>query len=267
VNMIDLKNIEELKKSGAPAVVATVIKSSGSTPRSAGASMIVFADGAASGTVGGGALEKLVKEHALKIIKKGVSKTVSFDLKSGAPDEKRVRTGMICGGKADVFFDVYKPAVKLFICGAGHIGFALSKFADILKWDATLIDNREGFVKINKLKNVLAVPSYKKAFEKIEIDGRSAVVIVTHGHKYDAVCLDEAIGTKAFYIGMIGSKIKVGQTYKALRAKGVKIDGRVYSPVGLELGGQSPEEISFCIIAEIMKVRNKVSGRHLRIKS
>ncbi len=108
-------------------------------------------------------------------------------------------------------------------------------------------------------------PRIKKHLIRKKIGSDTAVIVVTHGHTGDADCLAGALKTKAFYIGMIGSRVKVPATFAKLRKAGTNIDSRVYAPVGMDLGGESPEEIALCIAAEIMKVRNNTLGGHLRI--
>ncbi|MBU4134183.1 XdhC/CoxI family protein, partial [bacterium] len=257
--MIDMDIIKAVREKGIPAVIATVIKSAGSVPRSPGASMAVFSDGSCLGTVGGGALEKMVIDEAALVLKKGVSRSVSFNLggsknlkvRSAGPASLRgvkdyVSTGMICGGKTEVFLDIYKPPMKLFICGAGHIGKVMAKLSEILKWQYEIVDNRKEYLKNTGLKNASVVSSYKKALDKKKIGSDTAVVIVTHGHTGDADCLEAALQTKAFYIGMIGSHTKVPATFEKTRKAGAEVDSRVYAPVGIELGGESPEEIALC---------------------
>ncbi len=269
--MIDIDKMKAIGEKGIPAVIATVTKSSGSVPRSPGASMVIFSDGSSSGTVGGGALEKMVIAEAANVLKKGASCSVSFNLgeskklKARRGVKNHINTGMICGGRTEVFLDVYKPPVKLFICGAGHIGKVMAHLAKILKWKCEIVDNRKDYLKKTALKNASFVSSYKKAFDKKKIGSDTAVIIVTHGHAGDADCLEEALKTKAFYIGMIGSRTKVPAAFEKTRKAGVPVDDRVYAPVGIELGGESPEEIALCITAEIMKVRNRTLGGHLRI--
>jgi len=262
--MIDVDKMKAIADSGMPAVIATVTKSAGSVPRGPGASMVIFSDGSTSGTVGGGALEKMVEAEAALALQKGASRSVSFNL-SAAGKKNRVNTGMLCGGETEVFLDVYKPPVKLLICGAGHIGRALAEIAAVMKWDCEIVDNREEYIKNSGVKKARFTASYKKAFDGKKLGGDTAVVIVTHGHAGDADCLEGALKTKAFYIGMIGSRVKVPATFAKLLKAGVKIDSRVYSPVGMDLGGESPEEIALCIAAEIMKVRNNALGGHLRM--
>ena len=98
------------------AAFVTVISAGGSTPRDAGAKMLVFEDGSIRGTVGGGTLEALSIKQAVDCLKKGEGGKFIFDLKP------KGNTGMICMGRVEIFVDIYKDTVKLLIIGAGHVG-------------------------------------------------------------------------------------------------------------------------------------------------
>ena len=264
--MIAFEKRKQMKKMSNPFVVATIIGSTGSTPRKTGSAMVIFETGEIEGSIGGGEIERKVIKKAVSLMRKGNSKTVKFNLSAGRR-KKFVSTKMICGGTADVFFNVQQPPVKLIVCGAGHIGQNLIKLANLLEWNCEVIDNRKKFVKNLNLKNVkISVVPYVKTFSRVDADKNSCVVIVTHNHSGDVACLEGALKTKAFYIGMIGSRKKVAENFKKIMGKGTMIDKRVFSPIGLDLGGDSPGEIALCIISEIMKVKNGRKGRHLRMR-
>ena len=99
--------------------------------------------------------------------------------------------------------------------------------------------------------------SFEEAFEKIQPNSSSYLVIVTRGHKDDMRVLAWAVGTDARYIGMIGSKRKVLSVYKALEKEGFAPEKfeRVHAPVGLDIGALTPEEIAVSIAAELIAVR------------
>jgi len=103
------------------------------------------------------------------------------------------------------------------------------------------------------------VKDFNKAMDGLEIDADSFIVIVTRGHQYDRSVLEQALKTGAGYIGMIGSKRKRDAIYEYLTAKGVtknRLD-RVHSPIGIDIGGETPEEIAVSIVAELIQVRSR----------
>jgi xanthine dehydrogenase accessory factor len=110
--------------------------------------------------------------------------------------------------------------------------------------------------------------SYEQAFEKIQPNASTYLVIVTRGHKEDMRVLAWAARTEARYVGMIGSKRKVISVYKALEKEGFRPEEfeRVYAPMGLEIGALSPEEIAISIVAELIAVRrNAAAAAHKKV--
>jgi xanthine dehydrogenase accessory factor len=262
------ERIAELRRGGKPFALATVIGSEDSTPRGPGARMIVHPGGPVEGTVGGGALEKRVIEDSLACLREGAegpaSRRFVYDLGKGG---EGVPLGMVCGGKAEVFVEVFGTGMKLFIFGAGHVGRALSRMCGVIGIAHWVIDDREAFARGELLPDAAGVvrAEFAESFAGLPIDGNSYVVIVTYGHRHDGVCLEGALKTKAAYIGMIGSRHKVRALLEGLSKKGAAVsDPRVYAPVGLHLGDGSPEQIGVSILAEILKLRSGGSGMHMR---
>jgi xanthine dehydrogenase accessory factor len=129
----------------------------------------------------------------------------------------------------------------------------------MLGFDVAVIDDRAEFANAERFPEAETViaADFNESFAQLKIDKSSYIVIVTRGHQHDELVLEWAITTPAKYIGMIGSKTKVKTTYDHLLAKGVpqKTLDAVFSPIGLAIGAQAPEEIAVSIMAEIIKVR------------
>ena len=231
-------------------VMATVVSSVGSSPRKVGAKMLVFSNGDIDGTIGGGGLESLVIRDAIEAFrrKKSFLKEYPLDEKSGL---------QVCGGKVKIFLDVILPDKKLIICGGGHIGLALSFLGKLLGFKVILIDNRRAFASSRRFAHVdkIVCGPYEKSLKRIPCDKKTHIVIVTHGHAFDRECLTAALKAKAGYIGMIGSKTKIKLVFQDLKKKGFKqsqLEG-VYTPIGLSIGAQTPEEISVAIAAQLIQ--------------
>ncbi|MBI4679144.1 MAG: XdhC family protein [Elusimicrobia bacterium] len=252
----------EAMEAGRSAALATVVSSSGSTPRDAGAKMIVYEDGGFAGTVGGGKLEALVMKDSLAALKAEEGLKVVYDLKPEG-------TGMICRGRVEVFIEVHARALQVLILGAGHVGEAVAAVCATAGLATIAADDRPEFAnqeRFPRSRVILADP--RRAVVKAGVDAKTFVVIVTRGHELDRECLEAALKTPARYIGMIGSKNKVAETVRAARRRLPKADfSRVYSPVGLDLGGKSPGEIAVSIVAEILKVHYGRSGNPMRLPS
>jgi len=145
---------------------------------------------------------------------------------------------------------------RVIILGGGHISQPLVQILAILEYEVTVVDDRPEFASPKRFPGAQHVicDSYSKVLGEIEADDKTAIIIVTRGHQYDLDCLRRVIGTRAEYIGMIGSRRKVAATMHALQQEGVAKDllDRVRAPIGLDLGGQRPEEIAVSIAAEVV---------------
>ncbi len=250
--------ITKKKSAGETFVLATIVKTAGSSPRDAGVKMLVFPDGSISGTIGGGSFEKLVIEDCLDMIKNNsphLLKTYQFS--SNGPES----TGMYCGGEADVFMELSGRPDRLFIFGGGHVGQALVKAAAGLNFKIAVIDDRQDILNQYNapVETVLTDPDFNDNFPALDCD--SYVVIVTHGHKGDRSVLEKVIGQNCAYVGMIGSKAKIARIFEELKKSGIKesLLKKVHSPIGLDIGAESPYEIAISIAAELIAVKRKTS--------
>jgi xanthine dehydrogenase accessory factor len=258
-----IKMLGEAIDGGKSAAFVMVISADGSTPREAGAKMLVFENGSIEGTVGGGTLEALAIKRAVACIRKGRGGKFIFDLKPEG------NTGMICMGRVEIFIDVYKNPLKILILGAGHVGMKIAEAADMAGYPCLVADDRPEFANKERFPRALAVILEKphKAVARAGVDENTYVVIVTRGHALDRECLEEAMRTKAPYIGMIGSADKVRKIFTLAGKKKLYPlkDKRVYSPIGLELGGKTPGEIAVSVIAQIIMLHYKKDGKHIRV--
>lgn len=251
-----LKKMAELMAKGETFAVVTIVKTEGSTPRKAGAKMIVVQDGSTFGTIGGDCVESSAVAEAMEAMKKGKSKTFSATLK----EEETGGIGMKCGGMAEIYIEVIKPTPKLLIIGVGNIGSQLVNLGQILGFSITIIDpaaRKEDFPDF-----VEVIPETVEKGVKVAGITPQTYIVVATGHKYDEAALKAIIDSSAAYIGMVGSKRKVAVMYKNLMDEGISRDKlkRVNTPVGLDIGAETPEEIAVSIMAEIIMRRRKPSA-------
>lgn len=148
----------------------------------------------------------------------------------------------------------------VFIFGAGHISQDLAPFCRAVGFYPVVLDDREDFANPQLFPDageMVVVDSFSGCFDKIDVDEKSSVVIVTRGHSHDREVVSQALKTPAKYIGMIGSRRKRDGIYMTLRKEGFKdVDlKRIYSPIGLNIGAQTPAEIAVSIVAELIAVR------------
>jgi xanthine dehydrogenase accessory factor len=255
--------LREALNSGRPFVLCTVVETIGSSPGTVGQKMIVWADGRILGSVGGGTNEERVRQTALEIFKSGGSRMMSFDLAN--PIEG---ADPICGGEARVFLELMADRPRLVIFGGGHIGHTLARLAHHVKFHVTLVDERPAFCDPAQLPEVdrcLCQP-FAQAMPHLEIDAQTMVVVVTPGHTYDRVVVEQAFATPARYIGLVGSAKKIVEMKRLFRELGVteeRLENSLFTPVGINLGSTSPEEIAVEILAQLVAFRN---GRILRFQ-
>ncbi|CAH2212507.1 XdhC family protein [Tepidibacter aestuarii] len=258
-----LDQISDEIKLNKKVALATITRVEGSTPRKEGSMMGIKEDGSIFGTIGGGKLELVVMEHAKKCIINGESKRFNFKL----TDDKG-SLHMQCGGEAEVFIKVFNTFDKLFIIGGGHIALELYELGKMLDFYTIIVEDREEFCNINRFPKAdeLKVGNIQQVIDEYNIDDSSYIVIVTRGHKHDEIALKAIIDSEAKYIGMIGSKNKTKYIMDNLKNEGVsqqKLD-KVYAPIGISLGGETPKEIAFSIMAEMLMVKNNGSLNHLK---
>lgn len=329
---------------GRPFAWLTIVEQTGSSPRHAGSSMLVRADGSIAGTIGGGALEAAAMQAAADVIARSESVLMDYNL----TDDESAALGMICGGHGSVLVDYIDPndaatrdyfkglhdligsggrgwmaitvpqtrdrrwrakkclvtadgqvkgepgipLVELhdlvkdtlacehgvasargttyikpvdvrstaYIFGAGHCGASLAPLLHSVGFHTTVIDDRAEFANVTRFPSadrIIVPDSFEGIVEQLPIDDNSYIVIVTRGHLHDRAILRESLGTPAAYVGMIGSKRKVAETFRALEESGIppEVIARVHAPIGLSIGAETPEEIAVSIAAQLIQVR------------
>jgi xanthine dehydrogenase accessory factor len=256
--------IDEVLSSGNLAVLCIVTKTHGSTPRHAGSKMIVFPDGKILGTVGGGEIEALCIEESIKLLGTGLTSQLKYKLVN--PDEGDPG---ICGGEMEVYLEVIGNKSKLIIIGAGHVGQKLSFLANWLGFDVFMVDDREELI---STENKLQAKGRYNTLDKFFVDNKSInsnnifFVMTTRSLDIDVKYLPEILKVQPRYIGVIGSKKRWIKTTELLKNDGIlesEIE-KIFSPIGLDLMSETPEEIALSIMAEILKVKNQASGENLR---
>lgn len=250
--MLLMEKVAELTRRNEAFALAMIIESKGSTPRHVG-KMIVYRDGSIEGTVGGGLAELYVIEESMKAIEKGQSTIVEYKLNKHAKDG----ISMHCGGTLSVFIEVYTNRPEVVIVGAGHIAFAMAKLCDLLEYPYRVVDDRASYCTKDRFPRAQSIhvdEHIADALVEAKLNHKSYVIICTKDG--DDVVLKKALEYPCAYIGMIASKRKVIQIFNKLKIEGCTDEKlkQVYTPIGLEIGAETVEEISISIISEIIKV-------------
>jgi xanthine dehydrogenase accessory factor len=221
--------------------------------------LLVKEDGAtAGGSLGDRALDEISARHAVALMKDERQEISVAELSELAEGEHWI-------GEARLLFEISRPPLELIICGGGHVGQAVAKAAALLDFKITVIDDRPEFSSREKFPDPgvrLITGDFVEALRSLKITQASHLVIVTRGHRHDEICLREVIEKPARYIGMIGSRRRSTTIREHMRREGVGAEHlrRVHSPIGLDIGAITPEEIALAILAEIVLARRGGNG-------
>ena len=228
--------------------------------------MAVFPDGTINGTVGGGDVERNVIEVALKMLKEKIphhSETFILNQKDKKKSATRTatRTAMICGGSQTVFFELFRAPMRALFFGGGHVAQATAPLLKNLDFQIEIYDNRPDYATSDRYPEgtVIRTGDYAKMASEAEFDDATYCFVLTHGHTHDGVTVKGLLTHKTMprYVGMIGSKIKIKETFARLAKQGVskKRLEEVHSPIGLPIGGNTPFEIAISIVSQVQAVR------------
>ena len=232
---------------GPRAARATVIEGPDDLPR--GTSSILLADGK---RLGNKLLGELSAEALRDALDGGRRGTISLTHN---------------GEQVGVYIEVAEPELELIVVGGGHIGRSLSYIGAHVGFRVTVVDDRADYANPERFPEADQVicEDFATAIAKLPLGPTSSVVIVTRGHKQDELALSLTAGSSAGYVGMIGSKRRVGAVFQHLEESGVSAQAlaRVHSPIGIDIGSETPEEIAVSIIAEIIAERRKKQVRTL----
>ncbi len=234
----------------------TIIAQEGSSARHLGSSMLVTRERRVIGTVGGAVAELQLIDQAIQAIKEGKPRTVKMPLP-------------VCAGVITCFINVFQPSETLVLVGAGHVAQPLAKLGKMLGFRVTVVDDRAEYATGERFPEAdkLIVDVWEKSLRELRIDEQTYIVILTYAGEYDELALRTVVDSKAAYIGMISSDSKAKAILSRLRRDNVPehLLLRVVTPIGLDIGAETPAEIAVSTMAEIIMRRRKASGKPLSI--
>ena len=255
--------VAELETTHQPAALCTVVKTSGSTPRHTTSKMLVYPDGHIIGTVGGGELENRVVKESLASLLDGKPRLLAYSM----TDPARGDPGL-CGGQVEVFVEPILPVPVLVVVGGGHVGKALAHLAKWLGFHVVVSDDREQFCtpEANPDADEFYPVPLAELPLRLSINPQTILILTTRGSNVDVAGLPALLETPAGYIGVIGSRKRWNTTVKELNEQGIPDEklARVHSPIGLEIGAETPAEIAVSIMAEVLMLRAGGSGQPLQ---
>jgi xanthine dehydrogenase accessory factor len=255
-------------REGPPVVVATIIDAlPGATPPS-GAKLLVRADGSYTGDYGGGAFEAAVVEDCTTALTEFPRRPVQALYYR--PEGNRVHRLEVKGGidAYEVMLEIIEAPVTLLIIGGGHIGLSLATIGAHVGFSVAVLDDRALFANAERfpMADRVMAGDFDEHLRDFPIGRNTYIVMVSRGHKQDETALRAVVNRGAGYVGMIGSKRRVSTVLRHLAEEGFPVEAleRVYTPIGFDIGAETPEEIAVSIIAEIIAVRRGGSGRPMR---
>ncbi len=245
------ERVSRLLEEHASFVIATLVKVAGSSPRDAGAKLIVFEDGRVEGTLGGGKLEARVIQDANACLEQGVAALHSYALSEEG-------LGMKCGGRVEVYMEALRPQERLVIFGGGHVGRAIARLAPSSGFAAEIVDDRpEQLTEADVPSHVPAIvtdASFREGYRLLSPG--DFVVVVTRDASTDAELAGRHAGQCA-YVGVMGSRAKRMFLKRTLASRGLpdEIFERIRCPMGVDIGADTPDEIAVSVLAEMIGIR------------
>ena len=261
-NLINQRIVAELSaaiEQDTPVVMATVIDTSRSVPRHAGSKMLIYRDGATTGSIGGGEMEARVIDEAKVVLGDGQPRLVSYRL----TDPNRGDPG-VCGGEVSLYLEAYMPASTVFVIGCGHIGKAVVELAHWIGFRVVAYDDRRELANESALPgaDVVASGDFSRVLADNPMTSETHVVLVSRNMGVDLDVLPLVLNTEPKSIGVMGSRRRWQTTRAALEEAGVSGEAieRLTAPIGLELNAETPEEIALSIMGEIVMNRRGGDG-------
>ena len=171
----------------------------------------------------------------------------------------------------EVFVEGYTAPALMVLIGGGHVNLQVARLAQMMGFRVMVTDDRREFANTERfpMAEAVNVASYDKGVGAFPVTPNTAIVIGTRGHHFDDVATEAAARTAAGYVGLLGSKRKTIMIYESLLKKGLPEERLrlVHAPIGLDLGGRTPEEIALSIVSEVVAWRHDRNGGPMTMES
>jgi xanthine dehydrogenase accessory factor len=235
---------------GNPVSLATVVNAPDGGAK-LGAKLLLRMDGSVAGTLGTPELDNQALEIAKRVAEVGNTESIST------------------ADGTEIFVEGFTTPPTLVMVGGGHVGKATADLADFLGYRVLVVDDRPEFSNPERFpyaEQTIVTP-YDHWAADLDINVNTFLVVATRGHRFDDMALESALTTRARYIGLLGSRRKTLMIYQRLIQQGVAPERikEVYAPVGLNIGGLTPEELAVSIMSEIIMVRRGGDGGQMQM--
>jgi xanthine dehydrogenase accessory factor len=244
--------VVEAYEGGKPVAIVNIVKTPKDSGLTVGKRMLVRENGATSGSLGDEKLESESARRARELMALGKNDYV------------------VTSSGVEYYIEAYTTPPTLVIAGGGHVSKALAPIAKSVGFRLFILDDREEFANPERFPEaeIVKVGDYETGLQQLPINANSFIVIATRGHRYDDSALASALRTPASYVGLLGSKRKTILIYEALLKRGFSLDDirRTRSPIGLDIGARTPEEIALSIMSEVLMFRLGGNGGVLKLE-
>jgi xanthine dehydrogenase accessory factor len=240
------RTILELKDTGHRGTLTTILTDHPQYPEGR-RKLLLCDDGRTIGTLGNAALEAFVEIKGQAVLQGEEFAILDYLLDDGT--------------NLKLFMEPVLPTPTVYVFGGGHVSFFVVRAAKLAGFKVKVIDDRPAFANTERFPEADAaiVMEFEQVRDTFDFGQDDYIVLVTRGHQHDQRILEQIYDCQARYIGMIGSKSKISKMWKRLEAKGIDrayLD-RVHAPIGLNIGADTPEEISISIVAELIRERRE----------
>ena len=236
---------------GEGGVALAMVTQQGAMSGGVGTKLLIREDGSRVGSLGDDSLDDAAEESAFKAMDFGRQDFISA--KDGT----------------EIYVEAFTSPATVVLVGGGHVSYAIYKLATFLGYRTRVVDDREEFGNAERFPEAdnIVVGDYDSGIRDVGITANSFVVVATRGHKYDDMALLEAAKSQAKFIGLLGSRRKALLIFPTLLSSGVSLErvSEIRTPVGLNLGGRTPESIALSVMAEIEMVRYGGDGSSMKM--
>ena len=245
------REVVDAYEGGRPVAMASLLRAPRGTDTTVGSRLFVRADGTTEGTLGSPALDEQALGAARELAAHG--KNTYLTTKDGA----------------QLFVEAYTTPPTMVLMGGGHVSKAMAHLAEIFGFTIYVVDDRPEFANAERfpMAEATVVAPYEKGLDQVPVNANTFIIVASRGHRYDDLATEAAVRTPASYIGLLGSKRKSLMIFEELFRKGIPEERirEVRSPVGLNIGGRTPDEIALSIMAEIQMYRLGGDGRPMKM--
>ena len=236
---------------GPPVAIASVVETSNAEVAPVGTKMLIREDGSHEGSISCADTTARVVAEARGLMALGKNAYIDLD------------ESLRC------YIEAYTTPPTMVLIGGGHVSKAIAPIARSVGFRLFVFDDREEFANSNRFPEAdeVAVGDYRDGYDELPINTNSFIVIATRGHQFDDAALSGALQTPASYIGLLGSRRKTILIFEEMLARGYTADElrRVNAPIGLDLGGRTPEEIALSVVSEIVAFRLGGNGGSMKL--